>query len=515
MELPESKQDEAEEVKKRTFWKMSAGEKFKHLREVITVEPMLALYIIATAICITSIYSLEIEKGCKADGNFTDEVCDAILEGMVKNYTTEYKKVQVVITDMKTWNTPFQSAVPIILVIFLGSYSDRHKVRKPLMIIPIIGEVFACISLLISVFFMRELPLWVNGICQTVIPSFFGGQPILIMALYTYIADISTMEMRTVRIGIVQIVLSVSVPLAQSLSGILYEFVGYYGVFTLALILYACAVLYGIFFIKEKRESKLEFKKDCLVDMFNPTHVLQTLNLLVKKSPNFNRTNIILLMTVSFLISGYLSGEGSLANLYFLETFSLTSVGFGYFLTVNFCVHLAGVIVGVPLFTKLLKFTDYGIIIFSIVDKMITVVIYALVKTMTAIYIGTAVSFFISLYVVGMRSLATKVVTDDDLGKAQSLFTLCETLGAVIILPIFTKSYQYTLEYFPASFFLMGFCMYLVCLVIIIFMYIMNRKESAAPKDEEKSNQMQMSENVGKGYENSGLELDENNMTHI
>ena len=279
-----------------------------YVKEVITVEPLIAAYVMAAIICAPALYNLEFEKGCRADLGLNDSVCDAILSGESQNYTEENDKIQILIGNMHSWQLPLQSVMPLILVLFLGSYSDRHKLRKPFLLIPIFGEFFAVAGCILCVVFMKEWPLAVQGIAQTVVPSFFGGQTMVVMAVFAYIADVSTLEMRTLRVGVVQIVLNICTPVGQSVSGILFDKIGYYGVLSIAAGCYLFAVVYGIFCIKEPKKPDVVLKKSFLVDAFDPKHAIDTFNLLFKTGGGNNRLFLVAVLLILFVYSTVVTG---------------------------------------------------------------------------------------------------------------------------------------------------------------------------------------------------------------
>lgn len=214
----------------KPFKDMSIREKLHFVRELITVEPLLACYLCAAIIIVPSLQDLELEKACRVNRGFGDEICVPILLGQHENLTAENELVQTTVVDMHSWQNPLQQVMPLILILFLGSYSDRHKIRKPFLMLPLIGELFSVIFCVLCVVFMDSWSIDVLGVSQGVIPSFFGGYTMMNMAAFSYIADVSTVEMRTLRIGIVQLVLNVIAPLVQPLSGVLYAALGYIGV---------------------------------------------------------------------------------------------------------------------------------------------------------------------------------------------------------------------------------------------------------------------------------------------
>lgn len=313
---------------KKTFKTMTMQERKEYVKEIITVEPLVALYLMAAYLASPALYALELEKSCKADNGFNDTICSLILQAQTENITEENNAVQRSIAAMHSWQTPIQSIMPILLVLFIGSYSDRHKIRKPFLLLPIFGEFFSCTACVLCVVYMRESPLSVLGISQTVLPSFFGGPTMIVMAAFSYISDVSTLEMRTLRIGILQILLNACAPVINSISGNIFENIGYIGTLICVCLLFVMAFVYGIFWIKEpsKPVDVDNSKKNMFADMFDPYHATDTFSILLRKKKGNKRLHILLIMLILFLFSGVISGKSFYYLLYQIQ-FSKFSPG--------------------------------------------------------------------------------------------------------------------------------------------------------------------------------------------
>lgn len=259
-------------------------EKLKYLKDVITVEPLVTSYLVAAVICLPALLTLELEKTCRSNLGLNETVCKAIRESDHDNYTEINKKITILLNGVHSWQAICQNFAPLLLVLFIGSYSDRRQIRKPFMILPLLGELLAIVGCILSVIFMKEWPVEIHGFLQVVVPSFFGGSTMLIMAVFSYIADSSTLEMRTIRVAIVQTILNVAIPIGQFLSGILFIYLDYIGVLFIAACLYSFGIIYGLCFIQETKQPKSRSKKGLIADMFDPTNALDTIKLLWKNN---------------------------------------------------------------------------------------------------------------------------------------------------------------------------------------------------------------------------------------
>lgn len=96
----------------------------------ITVEPMLALYILASVLSGLAVQNVLLEKACRVNLNYTDEVCDALKQRVTANFTMEEVAVQKLVAWVQGWKTILQSFLPAMLIVQWGSWSDRHQRRK-------------------------------------------------------------------------------------------------------------------------------------------------------------------------------------------------------------------------------------------------------------------------------------------------------------------------------------------------------------------------------------------------
>lgn len=311
--ITKTKENEAEQyppsTSKQTNNQHSIKQKLKSIYNIITIEPLVALYQMAVHLSKPALDNLEFEKACRVNLKYNYTVCEAVLIGNYTNYTKENDMIQIVISNMRLWQHPMQSFMPLILALFLGSFSDRYKCRKPFFLLPIIGEVFGFISCILCVIFMKSWPLEIQGILQKVVPSLFGGQVMLAMATTAYVADISSVEMRTLRLGLLQIVISVMLPLTNLFCGILFVTIGYLGILSMSITLLTVSFFYGVFCIKENNEQPENEEKIYLKQIFDVKYVNETFMLLFKEAQGVSRLYLSLMITVTFIHRSAFDGK--------------------------------------------------------------------------------------------------------------------------------------------------------------------------------------------------------------
>lgn len=324
----------AEKEKPLKWTEMNRFQKFRHLVKNITVEPMLACYIVPCVLAQIATQNLNLEKACRVNLNYSDEICSALASRHTQNYTREETEVQQLVANMSIWRSMVASLIPAILIMFLGSWSDRIRRRKPFMLMPIMGELMTSVSLILCVYFFYELPMEVAGFVDSFFPSITGGWTTMFMGIFSYMGDITTIENRTLRIGIVNVFCTVGVPLGTALSGVLYKVVGFYGVFSISASFYVISFTYGLIRIKEASELNLTIKQSTniansfksgdrfsfqdgkkrtaltsLKEFFDLQNIKETFTVVFKDGPNNRKKRVALLMIVLMVVIGPVHGK--------------------------------------------------------------------------------------------------------------------------------------------------------------------------------------------------------------
>lgn len=142
-----------------------------------------------------------------------------------------------------------------------------------------------------------------------------GGWFTMFMGVFSYIADVTTVDTRTLRIGIVNVFCSLGIPVGLALSGVLYKKIGFYGVFSISSIMYVMALYYGYTKIQEPKKVDVPVLEEgpCafLRDFFDVRHLLNTFKVAFKSGPNNRKMKVMLLMLVVMVVIGPMHGEYS------------------------------------------------------------------------------------------------------------------------------------------------------------------------------------------------------------
>ncbi|XP_033225473.1 uncharacterized protein LOC117178243 isoform X3 [Belonocnema kinseyi] len=423
--IPPSKDVPTE--KEVSTWKtMSLKQKWNFFTSNITVEPMVACYIMPSVLASLATQNLNLEKACRVNLAYSDEVCSALAARNTSGLAEQEMSVQQLVAGMQTWKTALQSGLPTILILFLGAWSDRTGLRKPCMLLPIVGEFLTSISLIACTYWFYELPMEAAGLSEALWPALTGGWFTMFMAIFSYIGDITSVESRTLRIGFVNVFLSLGVPVGMALSGILYIKIGFYGVFAISTVCYVLSFVYGLVVIKEaprpvileKDKNDAEKRSACgsALHFFSLKHIAETFRVAFKKGENNRQKRVAVLMIIVMVIVGPMYGEMAVMYLFMRYRFNWNEVQFSMFST------------------------------YSMVTNLI--------------------------------------------GKVNSLFGVCESLMPLVYGPMYSFVYRATMDTFPGAFFILGGVLTSPAVFAFLWLYKEHRQDRIRLEKKEAAEKM-------------------------
>lgn len=132
--------------------------------------------------------------------------------------------VQKYVTHLNSMGKLFQIAIPFILVIFWGLWSDRHHLRKPLIYVPLFGEVIKNFCLVLCVYF-EDSNAEMAFLVENIFPLLFGNWIVIVMGVFSHIMDTTTIENRTLKVAFSNVFMTLGDPIGSAMSGILLRWV--------------------------------------------------------------------------------------------------------------------------------------------------------------------------------------------------------------------------------------------------------------------------------------------------
>ncbi|VVD02772.1 unnamed protein product [Leptidea sinapis] len=164
--------------------------------QLITVEPVMFLYMMAYMITSVPEQTFYLFRTCTVNHGYSEEICYNI-----SSYDEINKEVQ--------WNGIANHAVPIVLAFFIGAYSDKRG-RKIILLAGLLGKLY--FSFMMTIIAMNPWPVE-YVIYLAALPSALTGSDLAIFTgCFAYLADVSSLKNRTLRVGILDAVYLSTMP---------------------------------------------------------------------------------------------------------------------------------------------------------------------------------------------------------------------------------------------------------------------------------------------------------------
>ncbi|XP_046960928.1 proton-coupled folate transporter-like isoform X2 [Vanessa cardui] len=434
-----------EKAKRKTI-----KEKIAYIKENITLEPVLISYVVPGVLARLATQNLNLDKACRVNLQYGEAVCNALIAKEGTRYQKEELIVQELIASMEAWKNIILTAIPSLLILFIGAWSDRTGNRKICIILPIVGDLLMCLSNILNAYYFYELPVQITMFFEAFFPAITGGWITTYMGAFSYISEISSEETRTFRVGIANLCLTAGGPIGTALSGILLKHIGYYGVFSISSILFCFSICHGYVYIKDPVRPKSEKKDErtgiiaSVKSFFDIKHVKDTLSVAFKKGPNNRRLKSILILT-------------SIAFIY----------GPAY-----------GALISISVFSRKWKWDDSTLGLISNVSKIIGGLATGLARNSLEMYLAVAIETFNATSFTALRSISSKLATNDELGKMTSVFNLTEVLTSMVFGPIYSWIYMMTLKIDAGIIYYCSTVLTIPPILIFNWFHIQNKKNS-------------------------------------
>ncbi|CAH2075033.1 unnamed protein product, partial [Iphiclides podalirius] len=433
---------------------MTRKEKMKYVKSNITVEPILTLFMVPSVLTLLAAQNLYIDKACRVNLQFGDEVCMDLRLRKTDNHTSQEIEVQKLIASVQSWRSVVNTIVPTLLMLFIGAWSDKTGRRKICMLMPIFAELMTCLLNIINTYFFYEISVEWTVLIDIIFPSLTGGWYTMFLGF----------------------------PIGMGFSGVLIKYLGYYGVFSIAGSIHLFNFCYLYFTIEDHTwlENKQKKKRSgCigfLIEFFDVKSLKETLGIVFKKGRNNRRLHLCLILTCVCLHFGPLMGELSVMYIFVRYRFNWDEMHYSIYSTYSLIMHSIGTIFSISVFSKKLKAHDSVLGIISAASKIAGALVLTFAVKGYQAYLCPLVEILNGTSAIALRSLSSKLVSYQELGRLNSLFGLVETIMPLIYAPVYTKVYVATLHFLPGTVFLLSIASTVPALIIFSWFYYDHRK---------------------------------------
>ncbi|KAK9888682.1 hypothetical protein WA026_000912 [Henosepilachna vigintioctopunctata] len=435
----------------------------------VSLEPMVFLTIFASMTYQLIVQNLYLEKACRVEIGFNTSICDAMTNREGSGYSPDQERdVQKIVSKMMALRSFIQGFFPVFILLFAGSWSDRHNKRKPLILLPILGEILCCISLIINTIFFYELPLILTTLGDSLFFSLMGGWPCLLTGVYSYVGTRTDEHNRTMKIGFVSASSMAASIIGSSSAGIIFKSAGFIPSFSICITLFTVALLLGKFVVEDNK-TKDKNEKSC--NFFKEVFHIKYITGVFKIFRKGVTCRIIVILLAGVMTVGPWYGEVNLNYMYTRMKFKWTAVDYSIFSGIQFIVQVTGVLVAIVLFSKILKFKDATLGIIAHTGAVTASLIYATASEGKYFFVGAVCDNFHMSAQVAVRSLLSKTVAPNELCQANSLFALSETALTMIFGPMYSTIYKFTLDIYPGIYFFISACTRFIGICIFTWLY--------------------------------------------
>lgn len=456
-------------------------EKIQAMLSEITVEPILFLTVTSDLIYKLIIQNLYMEKACRVSLSMNSTTCDAMSRRNQSGYSvSEEIEVQKLSSGMMAIANALHGFFPVILALFIGSWSDRHSKRKPIILAPAIGLLLTLICLILNTIYFYELPIIFTVLSDAFFIPLLGGFPCLFLGVYSFIGAISSDENKTVRLGTISTTHSVSMVLGIGASGFLYNYLGFIATFALCSILVSLGIISGYFLVHDLPLKKSEIdvmggmdeKKSFLCDFFDFRFLIRTFKVCFKSNKNNRRYKILALMFLGVISVGPMHGEMAVSYLFSRYRFGWSVMQYSGFSFFHLVSQSFASVISLAIFSKYLKWEDATLGMIGITSSIIGSLISAFATIGVVFVLGGVVDCFMIAAHISLRSMLAKVASPNELGQVYSIFGVCQALAHFIFSPLYNLMYKSTIMIFPGAFYLFSVVVKTMGLFFFIYLYV-------------------------------------------
>ena len=361
----------------------------------------------------------------------------------------------------------------IFFTIIAGALSDVFG-RKPLMLVPLTGYILSSLVHILYYTFMDALPIEFLFLIR--ISSLFGGYAVLFLGIYGYGAADSKPEDRTYRMARIDGIETISGVIGTALSPYVFEHFGYYGNSSLFCLAFVLAVLYTIFFVQEPIKAPKEDKqvtadmalKDEKVKHFdnkatnwvqNAIEVsilipLKGMRSILCKDRKAIVKVVLALQLLSYLLYTFSWQVYRLTFLYMQLVFdTFTPKDYAHLKVGLLLLRSFWLLLVMPFLSRKLKVNDSLLVTICLCFEILSGILSPF---------ATSTWSFSLIYIVGsvgickygiVRSLLSKTIDSDEIGKFFSLLAIFSAVGPMIGGPAFQQLYNFTLNSCPGAIF--------------------------------------------------------------
>ena len=361
------------------------------------------------------------------------------------------------------------------LGLFCGAWSDKYG-RKIPMILPSLGSVLSVM------FYMMSLASVDNAITIVLVGAFvqgvFGKSALITMAVNSYASDITDKEDRTRKLGVLLAMNFFGLFVGALLAGMFQEMSNLPATFCTIVFIHAFVVFISLVAMPEtvpflvERDDGMAIRENKSPCFGIYDNIKDSVCVLTKKRVNKGRKIILVLFFISLLNQTCKVGETDITLLFVTRSpLSWPKSWYGYLLSVDYAVMGLCLIIVLPILSNVIKLPDGGIVLIGLVCKIVRLFWAGFIRESWMVYVSVIIGSFAGMITSSIRSLISKSVEENELGKVFSLLATAETLSKLLGTLVFVSMYGATAYFFPGFTYIVEAFMYVGMTAVVAFIY--------------------------------------------
>ena len=269
----------------------------------VSVEPVCFIIALALFSEMLIIQNLTLYKICHVDLKFSPDVCRHLNDPANHDQQAE---VQAIASTFMIYKSIVEHVIPFFSSLYMGAWSDRYG-RRWLLLLMIGGLLLDEVGHLVNSIWLDNPKEYIL-LFSSVPYSLGGGFVALRVSVFSYIADVSTPETRTLRLALVDAAFCFAGPLGNLLGGFLFKRFDFPGVFVVTIILTVLAGILTLVFMRSDSHVKgggerTELEATTCKTLFAVKHVGESVQACLRPRDSEKRTLIWLQFFVILLSS--------------------------------------------------------------------------------------------------------------------------------------------------------------------------------------------------------------------
>lgn len=370
----------------------------------------------------------------------------------------------------------------LILGLFCGAWSDKYGRKLP-MVLPSIGTTFAVLLYMsANVSPQSSVAFFLSG---SLVHGCFGKTSMISMAVHSYTVDITNPRSRTNKLGLLAAMQFFGMFIGSLVAGLLLDNTDVLTTYCTASFMNALVVVLALRIVKETVAANEGTEVFPCRTFFRAENLKDSLMVLIKKREFNLRRSVCALLFILLLHQTCRTGLTDVTLLYTeLPPLSWPTSWFGYLAAADNAAMGIVLLIILPILSNVLKVPDSVISMLGLGCASIRFIILTWSKHTWMVWVAVSVGSFGGLINSPARSLLSKLVHEDEVGKIFSVLGSGETIAKFLAL-IFTALYGTTLDIFPGMTFLIASALYTIMSFLLLFVHIDTREYLGRDDDSE------------------------------